>query len=278
MRYASPAALIDGASARSAGRAHGAADPARRRFSAQLAALALAPVAAGCSREPALARIDPTAPVLPFSARFTVPGAGRVQLTYRDHRNFSLSPDVGVGTTAAIDGRIYQLVRPSLATVNRPRVLWVGDLGTGAVDRTGAAATTRTPRLRASALPADAAAAWGLAVPLHDLDWPAPAERGPAADSSKASTPLTVAHVPALAQAQLVIDTRLRAAMDMSLCGDGVTRLVAAWPAALTGLGLAVLAHGTGIRLEARLGPAEVPIALPTDVPVEDFRVRRVVG
>ena len=63
--------------------------------------------------------------------------------------------------------------------------------------------------------------------------------------------------------------------MDMGLCGDVVTRLLATWPEALTTNGLAVLAHSSGVQLAGPIGPLVHRISLPDGIEVEDFRLRK---
>ncbi len=83
---------------------------------------------------------------------------------------------------------------------------------------------------------------------------------------------LVLAKAPSLARAQHAVVVRLAAAMDMSLCGDAVRRLASEWPAAVTGHGLAVVAHESGTRLEQLPGPLLHDIALPAGIAVEDYR------
>jgi hypothetical protein len=198
-----------------------------------------------------------------FSARFEVAGTGTIALDYADEHNFAFTPALGWGATRIVDGRIHLVITPSLATAGRERVIWAGELG--ALPDTAEAVTTAIP-LQPSAVSADAQRIWRLDGAARDV-------RLPASGADAAATVLTVGHLPSLARAQYVIDTRMRPGMDMSLCGDGVNRLVAAWAAALTRDGLAVLASTAGVRLASRLMPLHRRPALPSGIAVEDFRV-----
>lgn len=234
-------------------------DPGRRLW-LKLAALAMlpTPLLSACgdgsgSSAPASAT--------PFSADFAVPGMGRVQLDFQDEQSFSLTPDMGPGSTMVIDGDIYLHVAPSIATADMGRLLLLGRLappvGGGTADRI---------RLEPAALSGAQLEAWGgdrrvfTATGLSAPELPAGA--------------LWVAREPALARAQYAVGTRLRDGMDMRLCGDVVARLIGTWPTDVALAGLAVLGHASGVRLAARPGPLRGAVALPTGLEIEDYRLR----
>jgi hypothetical protein len=184
-----------------------------------------------------------------------------VAFAYQDAGHFSLTPTVGAATTLVVARRIYLLVPPSLANAGRAQLLWVGNLARipardGPLPALPLHATRLTPAERAG---------WPFATPVHDVD------------TVLAGRPvrLTVARDERLATAQWLVDRTLRAAMDMNLCGDGISRLIETWDPRLTSLGEAVVAASGGIRLQA--APAALParIALPPDLRVEDYRVSR---
>lgn len=232
-------------------------DPGRRRL-LTVAALALVPV----QLLSACGGAAPAAgPVSPFSAAFVVPGMGRVHLDFVDEQNFSLTPDMGPGSTMAIEGDIYLHVAPSIATADIARLLLLGRLAPpvdgGTADRV---------RLEPAALSGAQLEAWGgdrrvfTATGLSAPELPAGA--------------LWVAREPGLARAQYAVGTRLRDGMDMRLCGDVVARLIGTWPTDVALAGLAVLGHASGVRLAARLGPLRGAVALPTGLEIEDYRLR----
>jgi hypothetical protein len=194
-------------------------------------------------------------------ATFQVPGALGVAFAFQDADHFSLTPTVGSATTLVVARRIYLHVPPSLANAGRGQLLWVGDLARipardGPRPALPLHATRLTPAERAG---------WQFASPVHDVD------------TVLAGQPvrLTVVRDERLATAQWLVDRTLRAAMEMSLCGDGISRLLETWDPRLTGPGHAVVAASGGIRLQA--APAALParIALPQDLRVEDYRVAR---
>jgi hypothetical protein len=63
--------------------------------------------------------------------------------------------------------------------------------------------------------------------------------------------------------------------MDMNLCGDGVNSLLANWPAAITGQGLAVFASSNGVRLGDQVQALSGPLRLPAIGALEDYRLQR---
>jgi hypothetical protein len=198
-----------------------------------------------------------------FTARFQVAGTGPIALDYADERNFAFTADIGWGATCVVAGRIHLVILPSLATAGSTRVIWAGDIGPSTI---AAASNRSAPALRPSAVPARTQRRWGLDRPAQDLAWP-----GTSAEAKP--TMVTVGDIAPLARAQHAIDTLMRPAMDMSLCGDGVNRLIATWPADVTRRGLAVLASTAGVELMAPLRPlARVP-SLPEGVQIEDFRI-----
>lgn len=210
-----------------------------------------------------LAACAPPAPMASaFSARFRVAGTGAIALDYADERHFAFTPDIGWGSTCVVAGQIYLVMLPSLATASRMRVIWAGELGPSAAT---APAHSLDMSLRRSAVPTAAQERWDLDRPAQDLAWPQEPGTTPAT--------VTVAELAPLARAQHTIDTRMRPAMDMSLCGDGVNRLVGAWPSQITRHGLAVLASSLGAELMAPLQPLARTPALPQGVEIEDFRV-----
>lgn len=209
-----------------------------------------------------LASCTSSAPVpSAFSARFQVAGTGAIALDYADERHFAFTPDIGWGSTCVVAGQIYLVMLPSLATASRMRVIWAGALGPSS------AAPSHSPALplRRSAVPAATQQRWDLDRPAQDLAWPQ--------EAGATAATVTVAELAPLARAQHTIDTRMRPAMDMSLCGDGVNRLVGAWPSQITRYGLAVVASSLGVELMAPLQPLARAPALPQGVEIEDFRV-----
>lgn len=209
-----------------------------------------------------LASCAPSAPVpSAFSARFRVAGTGAIAFDYADERHFAFTPELGWGSTCVVAGRIYLVMLPSLATASRMRVIWAGAL----VPPSAAPSHSPALPLRRSAVPAATQQRWDLDRPAQDLAWPR--------EAGATAATVTVAELAPLAQAQHTIDTRMRPAMDMSLCGDGVNRLVDAWPSRITRQGLAVLASSAGVELMAPLQPLTRTPALPQGVEIEDFRV-----
>lgn len=231
--------------------------PGRRRFLSL--ALCLGPVLlTGCG-DTAPAR-PAAGPARPFRAAFAIPTLGQVRLDYRDEASFRLEADAGPGATLAVAGEIYLHVPPSLVS-QEARLLHLGRLGPM---RTG---VEPVPELARADVPLEHRQRWGLTDAPQRTRMPAPLRGGPAAE-------LLVADVPDLARGQHVIGVRLRDSMDMTLCGDVVGRLLATWSRAVTGNGLAVLAHSSGIELAGPLMPFAGAIALPSGIAVEDYRLR----
>lgn len=234
-------------------------DPGRRLW-LKLAALAMlpTPLLSACgdgsgSSAPASAT--------PFSADFAVPGMGRVRLDFQDEQTFSLTPDMGPGSTMAIAGDIYLHVAPSIATADTARLLLLGRLAPaasgGAADRI---------RLVPAVPSTEQLEAWGADRRIFTAT-------GPSAPGLAAGA-LWVAQEPALARAQYAVGTRLRDGMDMRLCGDVVARLIGTWPTEVALAGLAILGHSSGVRMVAQPGPLRGAVALPTGLEIEDYRLR----
>jgi hypothetical protein len=192
-----------------------------------------------------------------FSVVFRVPGALGVLFDYQDEDNFCLEPTVGSAATRVVARRIYLHVLPSLANAGRERLLWVGELV-----RTQTGTTGDAPVLQATRLATDETRAWRFGAPVHDTD----------NRIGDQSVRLSVARADILAAAQHTVFGRLRPAMDMNLCGDGITRLVEGWDARLTSRGYAVVAASTGVKLQTAPALLQTPISLPTGLPVEDYR------
>ncbi len=90
-----------------------------------------------------------------------------------------------------------------------------------------------------------------------------------------ASMTFTIAKASMLAAAQRNIAENMTSAMDMSLCGDGVSLLTAWWSTELTRRDLAILATAGGIRLEGHLRSlAEMPL-LPAGIAIEYYRLTK---
>lgn len=198
------------------------------------------------------------------SARFREPGGVGLDLAFWDEANFRLVPTSGPTETWIVSERIFLVLLPSLATAGATRILWLGNLAAppANVDRAQA-------DVRPTSLPEAERAAWALGVPVHDATVTGAGRPGPAAT-------LSVARLPHLARAQHAVERRLRAAMDMNVCGDGIERLTRWWAPAWTGQGFAAVATSDGPRLD---GPVRVtddaPPPLPADVIVEDYRISR---
>lgn len=196
----------------------------------------------------------------PFAATFRVARSGHIRLAYRDTANFSLHSEAGPGVTIVKNGQIYLHIAPSVIE-SAERLLLLGSLGP-MPPHPGSGALRPSPvqvsqaRLRQ----------WGLdAMPL-----------GVAVDATErqsAAGNLFLADLPDLADAQYAIVTRLRDAMNMSMCGDVLSRLLECWPSFITGAGKAVLAHSAGVELVAPPGPLLTPIELPPGLSLEDYRL-----
>ena len=198
-----------------------------------------------------------------FSARFLLPGAGGVRLDFEKADRFSLSADAGPGSTIVADGDIYLYVAPSIASAGSARLLLLGRL---APDAAGADRTSANPALKPARLDNDRAEQWQVRAPLFEAV-------GPPRPDDGSGRRLIVARLPGLARAQYAAGARLSAGMNMSLCGDAVARLIVTWPAGIVGRGLAVLDDSAGIHLEGPIRPLAAAIALPRDIPVEDYRI-----
>lgn len=194
-----------------------------------------------------------------FVATFLLPGAGRVRLDYQNEQNFSLSADAGPGSTIALDGAIYLYVAPSLASSDA-RLLRLGQLTADAPQPSRDLVLTPAPE--GGPGPNQP----GAVKTLYRADWPARPGDKPGES--------LVARIPALAKAQFVAGTRLRKGMDMGLCGDAVAGLISTWPSLVTGSGLAVVRHSSGIGLMGSITPLQAPIKLPKGLSVEDYRIR----
>jgi hypothetical protein len=196
-----------------------------------------------------------------FSATFDVIGTGRIALDFIDDANYRFVPAIGSGATVVLGGRIYITLIPSLATGGKGRTIWVGELMSKSPphDRS-------FPKPQIQPVTPPSQLYWTPNMALHEV-WV------PRSDSTSDSSRITVANLPALAKAQFLIDTMLRPAMDMSLCGDGVSRLIGCWPRHLTGQGLAVLAHSDGVRLQESIRAMTSTIELPQDQSIEDYRI-----
>ncbi|XVJ71489.1 MAG: hypothetical protein HEQ39_19245 [Rhizobacter sp.] len=199
-----------------------------------------------------------------FTARFRVNDFESIVLDYWDPLNFSLTPQMGAASVCVVRGRIHLVVTPSLATAGRERVLWVGELKS-----TPDVTAMQPVRLLPTALPPALQDGWQLGTPVHDVRV---SSRPPA--SLQPEVVASVARLPQVARAQYVIDTTMRASMDMTLCGDAVNRLVLAWSPHLTALGLAVVASSVGVDLAGPLQRLKTPPALPTGVLIENYRIR----
>lgn len=194
-----------------------------------------------------------------FVATFLLPGAGRVRLDYQNERNFSLSADAGPGRTIALDGKIYLYVAPSLAS-HDARLLQLGKLTADMPQPSRD--VVLTPASEAKLGPDQPSPA----MSLYRANWPS--RPGDIPGES------LVAKIPALANAQFVAGTRLRKGMDMSLCGDAVAGLISTWPSFVTGTGLAVVRHSSGVGLVGEIAPLQASIKIPGEVSVEDYRIR----
>jgi hypothetical protein len=193
-----------------------------------------------------------------LSASFRVPGAQSIRFDFQDALNFRLTPTVGVGATCVVDGRIYLHLPPSLANAGKSQLLWVGELGPLPKVR-----SLGKIELRPTALAVDTTRQWTFRAKVHDLT----------AKFGDATSVLSVVPLPGLARAQYIVDTTMRAAMDMSLCGDGISRLVATWLPTVTARGLAIVAATGGVLLDGPIVSLDEPIALPSGLPVEDYRI-----
>lgn len=199
----------------------------------------------------------------PFTAIFHVPGSGRVQLDFFDEQNFRLvsyAPNQSTANeTIIVDGRIYLLLpaRPPLAETSG--LLRIGALAT-ATPRSYAA-----PTLRKTRTPEAVLTLWQIGEPVQDASVTRAGPIGIPID-------VTLARHAALAHAQFAIHQRLRPAMDMSLCGDGINNLTAWWPPEVTGAGLAILATTAGVRLDGPIRTLGARPSLPASMPIQDYR------
>jgi hypothetical protein len=109
-------------------------------------------------------------------------------------------------------------------------------------------------------------AAWGHLEDLQDTSLPNAGPIGIPVD-------FTVSKQTPLAFAQLVMQQRLRPAMDMTLCGDAINNLTAWWPTTLTGAGYAIIATTAGIRLDGPIRALARRPTLPNDMPIQDYRM-----
>ncbi len=227
-------------------------------------------LAAGCSGTEDLPAVS-SAPAQ-FSASFIVPEQGRVWLDYESERSFTVTPDFGPGSTIAQNGEIYFHVAPSITSAGRARLLWVGTLVPLANE-----APRGRPSINDAGLPKSQVEAWKLDVPVFRTT-PPRAERS-SKTQSRAPQPegdCWVASIPALARAQLAVGVQMRDGMDMTLCGNVVSRLIATWSDSLTASGFAVLAHATGVKLAGPIEPLTRAIAIPDGLEIEDFRLPQV--
>ena len=243
----------------------------RRALLQEAVLLALTPsvLLSGCSDAQRSSGAEPVS-LTPFSTHFSTPGQGRVRLDFQDDENFSVTPDFGPGSTIAHKGQIYFHFAPSISTFNRSRLLWVGAL---AASSNAGASNAKRVSLKAAKLPRSQTVAWNITEPIFkakslDATRPQPAD-------GQAPEDWWVASISTLARAQHAVGVRMRNGMDMALCGDAVSQLVATWPEALTAKGLAVLAHSSGAQLAEPIGPLGRSVTLPGDVELEDFRLRR---
>lgn len=204
-----------------------------------------------------------TAEATPFTATFHVPGSGRVQLDFFDAQNFrlaSFAPNQSVANeTIIVDGRIYLLLpaRPPLAETSG--LLRIGALA-DAPRRTYTAPTLRNTRTPEAVLNL-----WQIGEAVQDASITRAGPIGIPID-------VTLARHAALAHAQFAIHRRLRPAMDMSLCGDGINNLTAWWPPDVTGAGYAILATTAGVRLDGAIRPLATRPVLPASMPIQDYR------